>query len=234
MRNDVNTPRPPVDEEDERTFLQKHRAMLSVAIVVLVAAVMVFAVKKLSGSGGGARRGPEMIAIRLPPPPPTPPPAATPPPAQDIKQEQKMIEQAPVNENEEKPKDEPAPAPAISTGIKGSGGPDGFGVGGSGNGRIGGGGSGHQGSKWGWYAGQVQSSIADALRKNPTARVSKLNIKVRIWPDITGRITRIKAEPTNDPALDKAISDALTGLQLKEPPPEGMPAPIVLRISAQR
>ena len=80
----------------------------------------------------------------------------------------------------------------------------------------------------------MQTSIADALRKNSKTRSALLKIKVRVWPDVTGRITRIKAQPTNDPALDQAIADALTGLQLKEAPPAGMPAPIVLRISAQR
>ncbi len=145
-----------------------------------------------------------------------------------------MIEQAPVADNEEK-KEEPPPEAAVSTGIKGDGGPDAFGVSGKGNGsQIGGGGSGSSGSKYGWYAAQVQTSIADALRKNSKTRVASIKILVRVWPDVTGRITRVKAQKTNDPALDQAIADALTGLQLKEAPPAGMPAPIVMRISAQR
>lgn len=175
-----------------------------------------------------------MVSVRLPAPLPTPPPpASTPPP--EMKQEQKMVDQAPVNDQEEKPKEEPPPGPPISTGIKGDGAPDGFGVGSGGGNLIGGGGSARQQSKWGWYAGQVQMVIADALRKEPGVRSSSLSLKVRVWPDATGRVTRAKlAGTTQDPKLDAAVNAALTGLQLKEPPPEGMPLPIVLRITAQR
>jgi TonB family protein len=61
-------------------------------------------------------------------------------------------------------------------------------------------------------------------------------IEVRVWPDATGRITRAKLDrSTGDAALDAAIRDeALSGLQLQQPPPEGMPTPIVLRVSARR
>ena len=231
----MNTGKPSMHEDDERTFLQKHRMMAVVSVLFIGALLFVVIWKKGIASGSSTRRASEVVSVRLPPPPPTPPPpASTPPPTQEIKQEQKMIEQAPVNDNEEKPKDEPAPAAPISTGIKGDGAADGFGVGRGGNGQIGGNGDGHPGSKWGWYAGQVNASITDVLRKNAKTRVASMKIKVRIWPDTTGRITRIKAETTNNPDLDKAISEALTGLQLKEPPPQGMPAPIVLRVSAQR
>ena len=149
-----------------------------------------------------------------------------------------MIEQAPV-ENEEKPDDKPpAPAPDLGTGLKGDGPPDGFGMGGSGGGSRIGGGSSQQRSKWGWYASQVQSRIAEALRTNRKTRVAKMNsVQVRIWPDAaTGRVTRASlAGSTGDAALDAAItSEILTGLQLTEPPPAGMPAPIVLRLSARR
>ncbi len=218
---------------ESRPWFQKFKVPLIVGALILAASLGIVVVKKLSSGGGSSRKGAEIVSVRLPPPPPTPLPAATPPPAPEMKQEQKMVEQAPVNENEEKPKDEPAPAAPISTGIKGDGAADGFGVGGSGNGQIGGSGSGHLSSKWGWYAGQVNSTIGDALRKNPKTRVANFKIKVRIWADITGRIVRIKAESTNNPTLDSALNEALTGLQLKEPPPQGMPAPIVLRVSAQ-
>lgn len=146
-----------------------------------------------------------------------------------------MIEQAPVDEKEEKPDDKPPEAAPVTTNIAG-GGPDAFGLkAGNGGNYLGGNGAARQRSKWGWYAGQVQTTIADSLRRNPHTRNAALSLKVRIWPDITGRVTRAKlAESTNDPKIDAAITEALTGLQLKEAPPEGMPTPIVLRITAQR
>jgi len=223
------------DEDDEKTFLERHRVVLSVVILTVIVVVVTTLQQKFSSHGSSQRKGPDMVAIRLPAPVPTPPPAPTPPPPQEIKQEQKMVEQAPVDEKEEKPDDKPPEAAPVTTSIVGNG-PDAFGLkAGSGGNYLGGSGAARQRSKWGWYAGQVQTTIGDALRKNPLTRSATLSLKVRIWPDVTGRVTRAKlAETTNDAKIDAAINDALTGLQLKEAPPEGMPTPIVLRITAQR
>ncbi|MDD5348932.1 MAG: energy transducer TonB [Chthoniobacteraceae bacterium] len=223
------------DEESEKTFLERHRIVLSAVAVIVIAATVILLRQKFSTHGSARQKGPEIVSVRLPPPPPTPPQAAPTPPPQEMKQEQKIVEQAPVNDQEERPKDEPPPAAPLATGIKGNGPPDGFGVGAGGGNVIGGSGSARQNSKWGWYAGQVQTAIAGALRKETALRNASLSLKVRIWPDVTGRVTRAKlAGSTNDPKLDAAVNAALTGLQLKEPPPEGMPLPIVLHITAQR
>ena len=136
---------------------------------------------------------------------------------------------------EDQPK-APAPAkdePPMGTGIKGDGSGDAFGLGnGPGNGGIGGNGN---GSKWGWYASQVSSRIQSALQQNRKTRSASMNVKVRVWPDRAGRITRAQlAGSTGDPALDSAVDQALTGLQLEQPPPAGMPAPIVLQLAARR
>jgi len=140
---------------------------------------------------------------------------------------------------EEKPKEEaPKPveqaAPTLGTGLKGDG--EGLaGLGGSGNGGGFGGPRGGGGSKWGWYAGQVQTRVADALRRNNKTKTASMKIQVRIWPDSTGRITRAKLDgTTGDSKLDEALQGVLNGLQLQEPPPPGMPAPIVLRLTARR
>jgi hypothetical protein len=152
-----------------------------------------------------------------------------------------MIEQAPVAEPEKpaeqiKPK-AAAPAAPLGTGLKGDGpGLSGLGASGEGGGVFGGTGSGGGGSKWGWYAGQVQSRIAEALRSNKTTSQANLKIKVHIWADSTGRITRARIDgSTGDGKLDSTIQNqVLTGLQLQEPPPPGMPMPIVMRLSVRQ
>ena len=108
--------------------------------------------------------------------------------------------------------------------LLGSGGGNGNGAGGAG------------GSRWGWYAGQVQVRVEDALRKNPHTRSAAFRVDVRIWPDTTGRITRVQlAGSTGHPVVDAAIKEeVLTGLQLEEPPPADMPLPIVIRLTARR
>lgn len=153
-----------------------------------------------------------------------------------------MIDQEPVDANEEK-QDEPKPAdepPPIATGVSGNGPADGFGLSGRGGGPlIGGSGNGNRGnrSKWGWYAGQVQSRVTDSLRQNRKTRAARLEgMKVRIWADPNGRVTRAQlTDSSGNPQVDQAIQgEVLSGLQLSEPPPAGMPMPIVLRLNARR
>ena len=115
-----------------------------------------------------------------------------------------MIEQAPIDQKEDKPDDKPAPpTPSLGTGIKGDG-PDGFGLNNSGDGTIGG--NGHRTSRWGWYGGQVQTAIQEALSKNPRTRNASFRLVARIWPDTTGRIRRVDLKgSTGDPSIDTLI-----------------------------
>ena len=135
---------------------------------------------------------------------------------------------------EEAPKEAPPKdEPPLGTGIKGDGTGDNYGLGsGSGTGRIGG----RDGSRWGWYASQVQSRIQQALQQNRKTRTASMTVNVRVWPDATGRIARAQlAGSTGDASLDSTLRDeVLTGLQMAEPPPAGMPAPITLRVTARR
>jgi outer membrane biosynthesis protein TonB len=216
-------------EIDERSFLRKYGVMIFVMGIVVTCVVTV--ARQFSSNHSPPQHHEEEITmVKLDTPPPPPPP----PPPPEI-QEQKMIEQTPVDEKEEKPDDKPAPpTPSLGTGIKGDGQSDGFGLNGSGgNGYLGGTG-GHVGSRWGWYASEVQTAIGDALRKNDLTRTAGFRIDARVWVDRTGRITRARVASTGDSAVDKAINDALTGLQLSDPPPTGMPMPIVMRVTALR
>lgn len=169
--------------------------------------------------------------IKLPPPP-LPPPVPKPP--EQVMKKEEMIVQDKVDKDEQKPDEQPKAAP-ITTGIKGNG-PNSFGLSG-GNGGEGIFSGKHGGSKWGWYAAQVQSKIEDALRANAKTRSAKLQMVVRIWVDPdTGRITRAKltGAPGN-PVLENAIkNEVLNGLQLQELPPKDMKMPINLRLIAQR
>jgi periplasmic protein TonB len=231
------------DSEDRPSFFRRHGIALGAGIVVALLAVA--AVYRMATHHGPAPRRENLAMVDLlpPPPPPTPPP---PPPPRQEPPEQKMIEQPAVTEQESKPKspDEkpkelakiPEPPGPLGTNIKGNGPADGFGLGSSGGNGLAGTGVGGGGSRWGWYAGEVQTKIAEALRRNSRTRNAGLSVKVRVWPDITGRITRAQLEgTTGNPGVDDAIkNEVLTGLQLPEPPPAGMPAPIILRLTARR
>ncbi|MEO6568779.1 MAG: TonB family protein [Opitutaceae bacterium] len=214
------------DEDEKPTGFKKWRAPLIVA--VLTCTGITYAVKVLSkADGGGSRRdNTAMVQIQLPPAPPPPPPP--PPPPEQMKEE--MIKQ------EEEKEEEPDTTPPDTTAIKGPPGggpslaaarPGNFFAKRSDGGKT----------KWGWYAGQVQTRIGDLLRNNPRTKKANIqSIDVRIWADSgTGRIQKASlVSSTGDTALDAAIIDALQGAQLQQPPPEGMPMPIVLRVTARR
>ena len=91
-------------------------------------------------------------------------------------------------------------------------------------------------AKWSAYASTAQARILDELRRNPKTRKAALRVEIRIWPDSTGRISRASlGSSSGDSVVDAAIRDEiLTGLQLPQPPPEGMPTPIVMRVTARR
>lgn len=237
------------DDIEEPGFFRKHRVAVSLAAVVALV-IVGFGISQLFKKGQSTEsKAPPVQMVRLAPPPP-PPPKPTPPPPQpqQVKQEQpKMVEQTPINEPVDKPEDpkpDEPPASPLAVDAQGSGPGDAFGLvgrpgargigdGGNGN-RIGGGG---RGGKWGWYASQIQSQIEAALRGNEKTRnAAGLRIEVRLWPDRMGRVERVAlANSTGDTALDAIIkNDVLSGLKLTEPPPEGMPLPIVLRVTARR
>jgi TonB family protein len=220
----------------KKTFWEKHRTGVAVGAIVLVLIIIGVVVKVAMGSKTPPPRKIEPImAIKLPPPPPTPPPTPPPPTPPPEPPKEKMIEQEPVKE-EPKPEPKAPEPPALGSAIKGSG-DDGFGLSGNGsgfgNGRGIGGGS---RSKWGWYASAVQSSVMSALRGHKLVRTAEMTVTVRVWVDSTGRVVRSTLSGSSGRAdVDSALkNEVLTGLQLQSAPPEGMPMPIVMRITAKR
>ena len=148
-----------------------------------------------------------------------------------------MIEQEVVQDDEPPPEDA-APEPPSNVDL-GAGSPGGSGP------SIGGGGGGSgsrigsrrgSGSKFGWYAAKVQSSIREALGRNPSTRSATMSLQVRVWADSNGRIIKAQLVGTSgNPAIDQSIrNQVLTGLQLPQPPPADMPMPINLRITARK
>jgi len=226
-------------QEDEPSFFQKNRVPIVGGVIVVIGIAVWFGKGRFETAR--SRQDQRMVMIDLPPPAPLPPPPTpqsqkTPPPP--MENEQKMIEQEPVNAMESKPDETPVnDSPVLGTSIQGDGPPDGFGLRG---GNSFGGGTGKaasrgQASRWGWYAIQVQSSISQALQNNTQTRTSDFRSVVQIWSDKNGRIKRARLSgTTGNIALDNAITnEILAGLVLQEPPPDGMPMPIVLRLTAR-
>jgi hypothetical protein len=222
------------DDDEPKGFFQSPGFVLG-AVIVAAGLIGLGAYKMLSKGTGGSSKSSQVAMVRIVMPPMPPPPPPPPPPPQQVQEAPKMIEQQP-DDNTEKPPDNPPDAPpdlsggvtanGVDMGLTGGRGPGGNGIGGTG-----------PRSKFGWYGNQVKAKIAEVLRNNRKTRAAKFpDVQVRVWPDAsTGRITRVALSgSTGDPAVDEVLRNSLPGTQLNEPPPPGMPSPIVLRLNARR
>jgi hypothetical protein len=217
------------DVEEEKTAFQKYR--LPVIAGIILATGIGFVAKSLSGKSGGPPPKQEVMMVTTVAQPTPPPPAPTPPPPpMEVKKEEMIVEK----KIEDAP---PDPTPQVETALKGGGN--------TGMVLKSGNGSGiftnrktvnEEAMRRSAYATQVKSRIEQALKGNPRTRKAGMTIEIRVWPDETGRITRAKlANSTGDKDLDDIIQNqVLTGLQISQPPPEGMPTPIIMRITARR
>lgn len=230
------------EQLEDRNFLQRHRDLMIVAGVLVVSVGVFFGAKFLSKANQSPLRHEDVTMIVLPPPLPPPRPTPTPqqqPTPEPRPEEQKMLDQQPVQDEKkiEIPKDKPPDAPApLGTSITGQGGGQDFGLsaGLGGGGGYGNGGGGGMGSKYGWYASQVQTRVVDAVRNNRDTGRSTMDVIVCIWPDSTGRVTKARVVgSTGNHSLDAALkNEVLTGLQLSDPPPSDMPLPIVIHLTS--
>ena len=218
--------------DDDRTFMERYGLAVAFGVIALFVGGIALGVYLYAGKIPPPKK-PQEIMVHItplplpPPPPPPPPPKITPP-------EQKMVELKPQDKTP--PKEAKNDKPPGPPGPKASGPPSDDGIGGAGgNGgdAIGGGGG---GTIFGFYASQVGEQIKAALQRNDkTNKASFRNIKTRISVDRTGRIARATLKfSTGDLALDEAIKQVLTNLQLREPPPAGMPPAITLELSGIR
>jgi len=182
-----------------------------------------------------------MVAIApLPPPPqstPVPTPAPTPPPVEQPEERQEAKQDF-VEESVNEPEAAQDDTPQIGSNIQGEGGND-FGLRGKGSAALPsafGGSRGGGGSKYGAYAGMVQSRVGEALRNNARTRRVNGEFRVRIWVDASGRITRARLQgSTGSAEADRAINeDALVGVFLPQPPPADMPMPILMQVRARQ
>ena len=186
-------------DEQELGFYRRYRYLIWVGGAVILIAPITLAIKTLTTKEPPARVAP-MTFVKLLPPvstptPPPPQPQSTPQPQQQMMEQKQMVEPEtkplhPDDKPKEASKKEAPPGP-LGVNAKGEGQGDSFGLVGrpGGNGLLDGGGGG--GSRFGWYAAQVQARIEEALRANNRTRSASIpGVKIRIWANNTGRVTK--------------------------------------------
>ena len=208
--------------------------VLVAALVLAVLAGIGYGIKKLF-SGGPAQKK-QITTVKLlpdtPPPPPPPPPKE--PPKETPKEQPKEMPKAP----EPKPAETPPAETLKMEGAAGDG-PSPFQAGAVNNEYKGGatatiGSDG--GIKFRWYAGLVKSQIEHAIERDKKLTQGQYKLVISVWLKPNGQFERLSVEQSDTtPEIEQGIREALADLPaMSEAPPENMPMPIRMRISAKK
>lgn len=210
---------------------RRWRGRLVGIAALLVAGALVW---HFAGHQVGVRREAPRIATITPLPPPPPPPKEKPP---EPKKLEEIKQELPKPNEPAKPVEAPkAPDVARQLTINGpaQAGNDSFNIGaGDGGGMVGaGGGTGAGGSSYEQYLGYA---LQQAIQRDERTRRLVFEVKVSLWIDASGRITRAEMlSPSGAPATDEALLDVLRGLSIDSPPPPRMSMPVRASIRGRR
>jgi len=225
---------PLIDEPREsQTGLWIKRIIIGL-IVLLVLVGIGYGLKKLMS--GGAPQKKQVTTIKLLPD--TPPPPPPPPPKEPPKEQPKADAPKEVKVEQPKPAETPPAEQLKMEGAAGDG-PSPFAAGAVNNEYKGGevktiGSDG--GAKFNWYAGILKNQIQDALEKDKKLKDGQYKFVVSVWLKPTGEIEKLEWNGSDaEPDIQQAVKAALDNMPpMREAPPEGMPQPIKLRISARK
>lgn len=217
-------------EDEGDGFLRRYGpAIGGGALLILLGIGGYFAVQGLGGTAPPEPPKVQEISLVQPPPPPPPPPKLEePPPPEEVDVPEPEPEPEPVAEDA--PPEEAPPGEDLGLDAEGVAGADGFGLRArkGGRGLIGG------GDRNRWYAGVIQRDLQSLLSNDDDARGAKYSVVVKLWISPDGRVERFEvSDSTGSDKSDAALKRTLSGLRLSDAPPEDMPQPIKLRVSAR-
>ncbi|GAB7564394.1 hypothetical protein LG202_24330 [Methylobacillus methanolivorans] len=206
-----------------------------IVVGVMVMLALGYGIYSLLSSKPGPKKPPVTTVKLLPDTPPPPPPPPKEPPKEQPKEEPKEIKV-------EQPKPVEAPPEPQNLKMEGEAGdaPSAFGAGkvtsdysgGDVGVKIGG----SKGlSAYAWYTNQIKSSIENAIAEQPELAKEQYRIVVELWLAKDGRVEKIEllngsGEEKKDGLLRKALQSIK---RMPEAPPEDMPQPVKLRITAK-
>lgn len=86
-----------------------------------------------------------------------------------------------------------------------------------------------------WFTGLLKGQIESALAKDKELAKGDYRLVIKVWIAASGKIERFELEESSGNAqTDGLIKTALNDIApLSEPPPENMPQPVRLRITAR-
>lgn len=215
---------------NKKVVVIKRLILVMVGIAVLVG--LGYGLKKLFSGQAPAKK--PVTTIKLLPDTPPPPPPPPPPPKEQPKEQPKEIKQEVKQEAPQPPSealkmegaagDGPSPftAGAVTNDYKG---------GEAETGKIGG----KSNARFNWFSASIKRQIEEALAKDKTLASGKYSVVVHVWVEADGRFKRCElAGSSGDPETDSRIKAALSSMPpLADSPPDDMPQPVKLRVTAR-
>jgi outer membrane biosynthesis protein TonB len=240
-------------EQKKKTKKSSYQSFLVPGIIGLAFLVAIGFLVKVVLTDSGPRQKQRISTVTLLKPPPE---VKEKPPEPDVQKElpkDTMIAPAemPQPQNQAQNQQDDSPPAGSDLGVEGDGaaGSDGFGLTAKGKGKgrditLGGGGGGGGMNrlalltKYGWYTSKVQEEIKKQMRtlldQDGGIPKGKFQTTVKIMLDAKGAIIKfqIVASSGND-KMDEALKVSLPGFRISQPPPDGMPSGMTVRIVSQ-
>lgn len=198
--------------------------LIAILVGIAVLALLAWGVKSLLGGKSDRPRKPPTVTLMpdKPPPPPPPPKEEKKP---DAPKEQRNETRA------EQPKEQAQNEPLKMEGAAGDG-PGAFAAGSVGKDYVGGSIGGAQQSV---YASRLQRHLQEELNRNRKLRESDYRVTLRVWLRKDGSVEKAElAQSTGNPTLDQLLRETLLQVSaMREAPPDNMPQPIRIRVTAR-
>ena len=214
------------------TEIKSPRRWVSIVVIAVLGAAVIalvtWGIMTLMGGKSGKPRKPPVVTLLPDKPPPPPPPPKEEKKPEPPKENPKDVKMEPPKEALQQAQNEPLKM----EGAAGDG-DSAFGSGTVGREYAGGaiGGTGMQGM----YAGRLQRHLQEQLSRNRKLKESDYRVTVRVWLRRDGSVEKADlAQSTGNSGLDELLREALLQVAaMREAPPENMPQPIRIRITAR-
>ncbi len=224
-------------EKKKKPSLFKIR-VLAIVITLIFLATGVYIIKALISDDSGKRKRQIQKITLLKPPPPPPPEIKEKPPEPE---EEKIKEPEPEETPEEAETDDGPIDDNLGLDADGTGGGDNFGLVGKKGGRdlIGGDYSAsYLMRKYAWYMAIIQDELRKRVNQHmeENGGIPKGNLVayIKITLDENGMITNIVLKHSSgNGKMDTAVKEAILLTQLEEPPPQGLPKVMELKITSR-
>jgi len=235
-----------MSDKDKKQASTVSWGLIALVVIFLSGAAYII-VNVLSGEGPRRRDNVATVTLLKPPPVQVKEKLPEPEPVKEMQKKEEIVDptQGPKDEPQNNENDNTPAGDKLGLDAEGKAGGDSFGLVGKKGGRSllsgdGGGGMGRLSllSKFGWYTQIVETEIRKKVMKrldeNGGIPRGKLQAIVQISVNSTGSIVKYKIiGSSGNHKMDEAVKQSIGDIKISEPPPDGMPRTMSIRVTSQ-